>query len=98
MTNNEFKEATEFIKKSERMIPEVINHPEHYTQGGTETIEIMKSKLTPEEFIGYCKGNIIKYITRERYKGSISDLRKAEWYAKELVAFKERNLGGFPNG
>lgn len=57
-----------------------VNHPDHYTQGGIETIEVIKAKLTPEEFVGYCKGNVIKYVTRANFKGGIEDLRKASKY------------------
>ena len=35
-----------------------IKHPAHYTDGGIETIDFIRAKLTPEEFAGYCKGNI----------------------------------------
>lgn len=57
-----------------------VNHPDHYTQGGIETIEVIKAKLTPEEFVGYCKGNVIKYVTRANFKGGIEDLCKASKY------------------
>jgi hypothetical protein len=62
-----------------------VNHPSHYTQGAFETIEIIKDKLTPEEFKGYIKGNIIKYITRESLKNGNEDLRKAQWYLNYLI-------------
>ena len=62
-----------------------VNHPSHYTKGAFETIEIIKDKLTPEEFKGYIKGNIIKYITRESHKNGNEDLRKAQWYLNYLI-------------
>ena len=62
-----------------------INNPSHYNQGNLETIEIIKNKLTPEEFKGYIKGNIIKYITREAYKNGLEDLKKAQWYLNYLI-------------
>ena len=43
-------------------------NPSHYTQGGIQSIDYMKAKLTPEEYQGFLKGNIIKYITREKLK------------------------------
>lgn len=63
-----------------------INHPSHYTQGGIECIEAIRAALTPEEFRGYCKGNIIKYAWRERGKGGDEDLMKITKYAEFAVA------------
>ena len=62
-----------------------VNHPQHYTQGGIETIDYIKAKLTTEQFKGYLKGNIIKYISRFEYKNSIEDLQKAKWYLSKLI-------------
>ena len=62
-----------------------INHPDHYTKGDIECIDALRAALTPEEFRGYCKGNVLKYIWRERYKGGIESLRKANWYMQWLI-------------
>jgi hypothetical protein len=67
------------------MIKDDINHPPHYNQGKIEVFDYIKDCLTEEEFRGYIKGNIIKYISRERYKGKVEDLRKAEWYMKKYL-------------
>lgn len=61
-----------------------IKNPAHYTQGGIECIDAIKSALTTEEFIGYCKGNIIKYVWREQHKGGCNDIVKAGQYAAWL--------------
>ena len=57
-----------------------VQHPEHYTSGGIECIDAIRAALTPEEFRGYCKGNIIKYTWRERLKGGDQDIDKAGKY------------------
>jgi hypothetical protein len=57
-----------------------INHPRHYTEGEVECIEAIKSALTEEEWVGYLKGNIFKYVWRERHKGGVESLKKARWY------------------
>ncbi len=62
-----------------------VNKPEHYRQGEIECIDAIESALTPEEFRGYCKGNALKYIWRERYKGGDESLRKAQWYIDRAV-------------
>ncbi len=57
-----------------------VNSPTHYRQGEIECIDAIQSALTPEEFRGYCKGNALKYIWRERYKGGDESMRKSQWY------------------
>ena len=61
------------------------DHPHHYTVGDIECIDAIESALTPEEFDGFCKGNIIKYVWRENHKGGREDLEKAVWYLKRLI-------------
>jgi hypothetical protein len=65
-----------------------INHPSHYNHGKIEVLDCIESMLTSDEFIGYLKGNILKYVARERYKGGLIDLKKAEFYQKRLNTFK----------
>jgi hypothetical protein len=62
-----------------------VNHPSHYTEGKIECIEYIEDKLTPEEYRGYIKGNVLKYITREKHKNGDEDLKKAKWYLDRLV-------------
>ena len=62
-----------------------VNHPAHYTQGKIECIDAIRAALTPEEFRGFCKGNALKYIWRERHKGSSESLLKAQWYMDKLL-------------
>jgi hypothetical protein len=63
-----------------------VNHPEHYNQGTIECIDAIEAMLTHEEFVGYLRGNSLKYRWRFRYKNGIEDLRKAEWYEKRLLS------------
>ena len=72
---------------------DVVNHPSHYTEGGIETIDAIEAALTNEEFRGYCKGNCIKYIWRERHKGGTESLKKARWYLDRLIALDESQNG-----
>ena len=63
-----------------------VNHPSHYTQGGKEVIEIIQEVCSLDEFIGYCKGNILKYLARRNFKGLYKqDLQKADWYLDYLL-------------
>ena len=69
---------------------DMVNHPRHYTSGKIEVIKIMEDQLNPEEYRGYIKGQVIKYITRERHKNGIEDLKKAHWYLTRLINYLER--------
>lgn len=63
-----------------------VNHPKHYKIGGIEAIDVIRSRLTDEEFIGYLKGNILKYDLRASFKGSlIEDLEKSTVYKDWLI-------------
>ena len=37
-------------------------NPNHYKAGKIEVIEIMKDQLSAEQFKGFCKGLIMKYL------------------------------------
>ena len=62
--------------------------PSHYAVGGIETIDFIRAKLTKEEYKGYCKGNVIKYLSRADYKGGVEDLKKAAKYLEWLIKSK----------
>ena len=62
-----------------------VDHPSHYTDGSIECIEAIEAQLSEEEYRGYLKGNIVKYLWREKHKGGIESLKKAEWYLKRLI-------------
>ena len=64
---------------------DAVNHPPHYRQGGIECIDAIRAALTDEEFRGYCKGNVLKYVWRERHKGGTESLKKAQWYMGRLT-------------
>lgn len=60
----------------------------HYCNGDIECIDAIKAALTPSEFAGFCKGNVLKYVWREQHKGGSIDLAKALDYlrwAKEAI-------------
>ncbi|MBD2861616.1 DUF3310 domain-containing protein [Paenibacillus oceani] len=69
-----------------------VNSPSHYTRGGIETIEFLEAKLSDEEFAGYCRGNILKYISRAPDKNGLEDFRKARWYLNRLIERLERQV------
>ena len=74
-----------------------VYHPSHYCDGGIETIKFIEAKLTFEQFIGYCHGNALKYLSRSGKKGDREeDNEKAivylQWENERLR--KEKELDG----
>ena len=63
--------------------------PKHH--GGTddpfETIKVLEAWLTPDEMIGFCKGQSIVYQRRHRMKNGLEDLAKSAWYQNYLVKY-----------
>ena len=61
---------------------EVVDHPPHYQSGGMEVIDVI------EAFgLGFCLGNVIKYILRAGKKdATIQELKKARWYLDRHIS------------
>ena len=66
-----------------------VNRPAHYADKQIEVIDYMRDTLTAEQLEGYCRGNVIKYISRYDKKNGVEDLKKAEVYLKWLIECKE---------
>jgi hypothetical protein len=61
-------------------------NPEHYKRGGIESIDYIQAKLSPEEFAGYCRGNMLKYLSRLGHKDEAAqEMRKAIWYGERWL-------------
>lgn len=53
----------------------------HYDMGGIEALDIIKAKLTPEQYRGFLLGNVLKYSCRANFKGEFDrDMEKAAFY------------------
>ena len=61
---------------------------DHYTTMNITPWEVMESVLTPQEFIGFLKGNVIKYSMRAGRKADTDDAAKAKHYAQKLSEFQ----------
>lgn len=66
-----------------------VNHPAHYADSKIEVIEYIEDKK-----LGYCLGNVVKYVSRAGKKHSatksnkekeIEDLKKARWYLERRI-------------
>lgn len=61
-----------------------VNNPKHYTQGSIEVIDYITAKN-----FDFLEGNIIKYISRYKFKNGIEDLKKARFYLDKLIEREE---------
>lgn len=59
-------------------------NPTHYA-GKIECIDAIESALSPEEFKGFLRGNVLKYNWRCMQKNGVEDLKKAQWYLDRLI-------------
>ena len=62
----------------------------YYDEGGIETLEIIKAKLTSVQYEGYLLGNVLKYSCRmmhksEHIEGKRRDAEKASTYSTLLL-------------
>ena len=65
---------------------DMVNHPVHYTQGGIECIDCIKSATVGKIGIeAFCVGNAIKYLFRYEEKNGVEDVKKARWYIDRLI-------------
>ena len=58
---------------------------EHYRAKAVQPWTAMESWMTPEEFEGFLRGNVIKYIARYKDKDGIKDVLKAKHYLEKLL-------------
>ena len=64
---------------------EEVEHPSHYTSGSVECIDAIEASMSSDEFRGYLKGSVLKYIWRYDKKGAPEkDLAKAAFFLDKL--------------
>ena len=70
----------EQVDEIERRNIDVVNHPKHYVQGQIEPIDFINANN-----LDYLEGNIIKYVSRYKFKNGEEDLLKAQFYLNMLI-------------
>lgn len=65
----------------------------HYKTMAMQPWAVMEAVLTPEEFEGFLKGNIIKYAMRQGRKGE-DDADKAQHYRIKLAQVRAARQAG----
>lgn len=83
--------ASQLIKleeESNKKTTDVINdkiNPPHYQKYKLEMFDNMQNSMTHEEFTGYLKGNVMKYLARYKDKSGVEDLNKAKRHIEKLI-------------
>lgn len=67
---------------------ETVEHPKHYNKG----IEVWD--YTDSWGMDFLEGNIIKYVTRYKYKNGVEDLKKAKQFIERLIEREEKENEG----
>ena len=70
-----------------------IYSPDHYTHGGIEAIDYMMAKSTAEEFRGYLRLSVLKYLSRAGHKDDeLQEYKKAAVFLNWLINYMETGL------
>lgn len=86
---NELMGGQVLIGEANKNLREYVENPSHYNSGKIEVIDFIE-----DQKLGFCLGNVIKYVSRAGKKDSsktIEDLEKAKWYL-------EREIKNLKNG
>ena len=76
-------------KRSQSVLNDPVNHPSHYTSGRIEVIDFIT-----DQNLGFCLGNVIKYVSRagkklgkddDKLSKEIEDLEKARFYLNHRI-------------
>ena len=74
---------------------DVVNHPQHYTSGKYEVIDMIAEMVKHYDGeVAYDLGNTVKYIARAGIKNPdtlVEDLRKSAWYLNRAIEKLEKN-------
>ena len=72
-----------------------IDHPDYYQRHEFECIDFIE-----DHGLGFCIGNVVKYLTRAGRKSNSSagdDLKKALWYLKRVYAKFGMSINSYPH-
>lgn len=89
----EDEEKIVYLNENPKKLTACGKEPSYYNSNGLSPLEAFKmGLLSKEEYIGFCKGNIIKYTVRAGKKDdAIEDIYKAIDYLNHLKeAFDEK--------
>lgn len=69
-----------------------VSHPQHYTDGQFECIDVMVETQGVNIVQNFCLGNAFKYLYRHRRKNGVEDIRKAAWYLNKFLELEDKKI------
>ena len=71
---------------------ELENTTRYRTASGKQLFDVLETDLlSTEEFRGFLKANIYKYLHRYQHKNGTDDLRKIKVYVDRLITLEDQN-------
>jgi hypothetical protein len=61
-----------------------VSTPKHY-DNEVQPWDYMRQIMTPDEFEGFLRGNVIKYVSRYKDKNGKQDIIKAKHYLEKML-------------
>jgi hypothetical protein len=62
---------------------------DHYRKHKIQPWDAFQDWMTPEQFSGFLRGSVMKYLSRYRDKAGIEDLKKARHVLDKLIEVEE---------
>lgn len=62
---------------------------DHYSKHKVQPWDAMQDWMTPEQFSGFLRGCVFKYLARYRDKDGVDDLKKARHVLDKLIEVEE---------
>lgn len=82
------RDCSSFMRAGARLSPLPDNS--HYKQGSIDPLQYVEA-IGDAEYVGACILNVVKYVTRYRFKGSaLDDLAKAKDYVDKLIEHQKK--------
>lgn len=91
--NNTIEENQELHSTTQS--PSMVNHPQHYNQGGIECIDAANAMVSsyPDPIDASLSWQVIKYLWRHPFKAKpTEDLEKCKWYLERLIEYYQKGL------
>lgn len=81
-----------YFRALNAIMPDMVNHPSHYTNSKVECIDVMLDIYGKEQVQSFCLCNAFKYLFRCEHKDNkIEDIKKANWYLNKYIKLEDGN-------
>ncbi len=57
-----------------------------------ESLPIQPTDYIHQNGLGFIAGNIVKYVSRYKFKNGLEDLRKAQHYLNQLIDYEQKAM------